>query len=353
MFIRVGIHRDLRMVSWRSCTYIGQALAVFWFSLFFSISNSIASETIEEIEYVDAELIGNNLFALTSDRRVKVWDLVSKSIDKKLSNQLSSKAVEYIATDGVSLWCIAEGELLQWNSFGSRWDVQYEIDSNKSKPIELAIVDRSPFVVFPKKVVKYNSIDNIYTYKVPNLKGQLKIDYLRILDMHVGEKGIWFATGQGEWGGHLVYLNTKTGKWSSFYDAAHYATGITAIDGGVAVSWAMSHFMADTVVRYHKYNTKPKKTFDSLDSKYIQKLAYDESDNILYGIEQKSIVSIVNGVPEVLTRIDGRMYENEPDAIGVAPGVLKIAAFNGAVIVVMRFSDPVVFDGSVLVVLNN
>lgn len=45
------------------------------------------------------------------------------------------------------------------------------------------------------------------------------------------------------------------GKWVQYYDALHYITGITQSNSGeLMVSWSMSHFDADTLIRIHRKN---------------------------------------------------------------------------------------------------
>ncbi len=173
--------------------------------------------------------------------------------------------------------------------------------------------------MFPSKV---KNLASGRTFKVPRLKGQLEIDSLRILALHATDSMVWIGTGQGEWGGHLVGLNPRTGEWVQYYDEAHYVTGITqATPDEVIVSWSMSHFGANTLLRIHKLDATPKLRYPVLVSKYYQTIAFNRYDKTLYGVENTDVVSIREGKPSVIAGLEGPVFEREPMAIGASPGV--------------------------------
>ena len=133
---------------------------------------------------------------------------------------------------------------------------------------------------------------------------------------------LWIGTGYGEWGGHLVGLNPRTGEWVQYHDALHYVTGITqATPDELIVSWSMSHFGANTRIRVHKLDGTPKSSYPELDSKYYQRIAYSPYDKTLYGVENIDVVSIKEGKPSKIAELEGQLFEREPMAIGVSPGV--------------------------------
>ena len=63
---------------------------------------------------------------------------------------------------------------------------------------------------------------------------------------------------------------------------------------------------------------------DPLEGKYYQRIAYSPFDETLYGVENRSLVSITGGKPETLAELDAPVFEREPMAIGVAPGVIAL-----------------------------
>lgn len=311
---------------------------------------NISATKAEPNIYVDAVLYGDKLISITDQGNVVSWNIKLVSFDSKLSASMSSISVDYIGTSGSSLWCISRNEVFKWDESNNSWISFFKLDDKEVKPIEIAVIEDTPYIIFPQKVEKIISQKKKQSFKVPNLKGQLKINYLRLLDMAVFDHGIWFGTGQGEWGGHLVHLDIDSGKWTSYYDGLHYATGIAPVDSKSSfVSWSMSHFMASTLIRVHGANAKPRHSFNELDSQYFQKIAFDNRTKTLYGVEQNQLVKIENGTPIVLADLGEARYDAEPNAIGVSPGVLTIIPNANGVVIVQKYSEPIVFiDGSIV-----
>src|SRR5580693_7243420 len=97
----------------------------------------------------------------------------------------------------------------------------------------------------------------------------------------------------------------KTGDWVQYYDALHYVTGIASDNGGVVVSWSMSHLRgADTLIRLHKADASVRTDYPSFRSKYYQRIAYSSFDQTLYGIERSNVVSIREGRPTKVAELD-------------------------------------------------
>src|SRR5262249_1822860 len=145
---------------------------------------------------------------------------------------------------------------------------------------------------------------------------------LRVLAVYATKQELWIGTGYGEWGGHLLGLDPKTGDWVQYHDEHHYATSITQMSADeVVVSWSMSHFDADTLIRRHELDSNPSFSFPELDSRYYQIIAYSAFDETLYGVENTDVVTISNGRPTKIAKLTGQLFEREARAIGVAPGI--------------------------------
>jgi hypothetical protein len=194
-------------------------------------------------------------------------------------------------------------------------------------------------LIFPSKV---KDLVGRRTHPVPMLKGQIPTNSLRMLASDATDSMLWIGTGNGEWGGHLVGLNSRTGEWVQHYDALHYVTGIThATLDEVIVSWSMSHFGANTLIRAHKLDARPSLSYPYLVSKYYQIIAYSPYDKTLYGVETVDLVSIKEGKPTKIAELKGDLFEREPNAIGVAPGVAAILPVAPkTLIVVPKFGVP-------------
>ena len=86
----------------------------------------------------------------------------------------------------------------------------------------------------------------------------------------------------------------------------------------------MSHFGADTEVKVHKADATVKTEYPSLRDRYYQCLAYSTQDELLYGVERGDVVTIKDGKPTKVASLSGPLFEREPNAIGVAPGVSRL-----------------------------
>jgi hypothetical protein len=90
------------------------------------------------------------------------------------------------------------------------------------------------------------------------------------------------------------------------------------------VSWSMSHFEAETEIKVHKADAAVKTEYPSLRDRYYQCLAYSPHDELLYGVERGEVVTIKEGKPTKVASLSGTLYEREPNAIGIAPGVSRL-----------------------------
>lgn len=144
-------------------------------------------------------------------------------------------------------------------------------------------------------------------------------------------------------------LNPSTGEWVQYYDALHYVTGITAANAEhVIVSWSMSHFMTSTMIRQHGADGQPDHEFPELRDNYYQGITYSSFDHALYAIERNWLVSISGGKPSRLIELTLRLFKPEPQAIGVAPGVIAILPVaEHQVVVVAAAGTPVLVDTSI------
>jgi hypothetical protein len=211
----------------------------------------------------------------------------------------------------------------KWSPETKTWGEVAKFDAGGEELAGIAVVGEMPFLIFPRKV-----LSPIYrhTFEVPQLQGQFNdLRKLRVLAVQPMDHVVWIGTGYGEWGGHLVGLDVRTGGWVQFYGAVHYVTGIArGPKDEPIVSWSMSHFSANTLIRVHKPDATPEISYPELADKYCLKVAYSPFDKKLYGLEGKTIVSINEGKPETVAKLDVQVFEREPRAIGVAPGIIAL-----------------------------
>jgi hypothetical protein len=298
-------------------------LAVVWAVIALGVGPAFGKDTAAQLERGGtAVLYKNQLIGLSESGRIRVWGLEDGSFDEDTSSKLTRATVTHLASDGDKLWAIDKSRLYLWRPEERSWKQVCEYKRDGEQPVALVGVGGAPLLIFPTKV---KDLVGGRTYKVPTLKGQVQTDSLRVLAFHATPSWVWIGTGNGEWGGHLVGFHPRTGAWVQYYDAFHYVTGITqAAPNEVIVSWSMSHFGANTMIRVHKPDGTPKSSYPELDSKYYQRVAYSTYDKTLYGVENTDVVTIKEGEPSKLVELKGQVFEREPHAIGVAPGIAAL-----------------------------
>jgi hypothetical protein len=253
--------------------------------------------------------------------------------DEATSARLTRESVRHLASDGDKLWAADKSTLLSWSPEERCWKKVSNFKGEGEELEAIVGVGGTPFLVFASKV---KDLVGRRTYRVPTLKGHIRTNSLRILAIQASNSMLWIGTGHGEWGGHLVGLNPRTGEWIQYDDALHYVTGITvATPDEIIVSWSMSHFGANTLIRVHKPDGTPKLSYPELNSKYYQRIAYSSFDKTLYGVENTDIVSIEGGKPSKIAKLEGRLFEREPRAIGVSPGVSALLPVSRKTLVVV------------------
>jgi hypothetical protein len=280
-----------------------------------------------------AALYKGELIYLDQHRRFRVWGLEEGEFDQGKSSRLAHAGMTRLASNGAGLWATDKSSLYSWSPGENTWNRICGLGGDGEELEALVVVESAPLLVFPRKV---ESPTAGRTYKVPKLKGQLDLNSLRVIAHLATDTMLWMGTGQGEWGGHLVGLNLKTGKWVQHYDELHYVTGITqASHEELIVSWAMSHFGASTRIRVHKLDSTPKVAYPTLESKYYQRVVYSTFDKTLYGIEDIYVVSIKDGKPSKIAGLAGQLFEREPMAIGVSPGISALVPIAAKTLIIV------------------
>jgi hypothetical protein len=292
----------------------------------------------------DAEIFDGHLVCELTDSTLLVWDLPSGEPNRALAAALSKQPIARLASDGQSLWAVDDHNLYLWKSAARRWERSNATPRDKLEAFVL--VDGAPALVYAKHVVLPTLKKS---FDVPSSREKRAFLFFNVLTA-LGEKDVlWLGTGQGEWGGHLLTLDIRSGRWNIYYDPLHYATGIARASDSHYVSWSMSHFLANTVIRTHGANTDTITSFPELKGKYYQRIVYSEFDRQLYGIEQTSLVSIDNGQPTVLADLGQLAYEPTNYAIGIAPSIVALFSIGPrSLIVVHDQSLPFLYsDGTV------
>jgi hypothetical protein len=308
-----------------------------------------ASDIADGQSVRDAVKYGESVVCLNSEGRFLVWDAAGGAFKPELSAELSKSKLDRIASNGKRIWGVREKNLLEWSPGTKTWGEVARFDPGGEQLAMFAVVGEMPLLIFPSKVL--SPIEG-RRFEVPQLQGQFKnLRKLRVLAVQPMDGVLWIGTGYGEWGGHLVGLDVRTDRWVQFYDGLHYVTGIArGPKDEPIVSWSMSHFGADTLIRVHKSDATPEVSYPELEDKYYQKVAYSLFDKKLYGLEGKTIVSITEGKPTTIATVEVEVFEREAKAIGVAPGILAfIPVAPETLVVVPNRSAPLMLrDGKLI-----
>jgi hypothetical protein len=291
------------------------------------------------------------LLCLYDGGAVAAWDLDTGNYAPDIAARFTRRGLTALATDERRLWA-ADGEsVYRWSTNAERWERAAGCPATEESLAALVLVAGSPLLVYPSRVV-----DPVAgrTFVVPGLKRPHAAP-LGILATLGTEQRLWIGTGRGEWGGVLLGLDPKAGTWDIRYDDLHYVTGIT--DSGqadeVMASWSMSHMMAHTLVRAHKADATVKTEFPEMEQKYFQRLTRAAVDGTLYAVESDYLVTVADGKPTRLARLAGRVFEREPHAVGVAPGILALVPTGpGAVVVVPKTGEPCLWRGGTVTTLR-
>ena len=123
---------------------------------------------------------------------------------------------------------------------------------------------------------------------------------------------------------------------------------LAANDGKLWVTWSMSHLgLAMARVRVHRADGTVEREFSKLQGRYYQKLAWG-LDGLLYAIEQRDLVKVVDGAPVLVAKLGKLRYGDEPNAVGVAPGIVQLLPLDAKTLLVVPLSGtPIVVRNGV------
>jgi len=268
-----------------------------------------------------AVVFDGHLLCLGKGGETAAWDVKKWEYAKDVGKRFTLKGMVALETDGEKLWAADGGTLFRWSAKTNEWEKLATFDADKESVVAVVPVGGVAFVVFPSKV-----IDPVgkKTFNAPKSWRPLGGPPHRILATHGTDSMLWIGTGNGEWGGELFGLDSKTEKWVEG-NGSGYVTGITHSEKAeLIVSWSMSHFTAHTQIQIHKADGEVKTKHDRIEDKYFQRLAYSKHDEALYGIESDELVTIKDGKPTKVAKLQGDVLEREPNAMGAAPGIRDV-----------------------------
>lgn len=267
-----------------------------------------------------AVLDQDRLIHLDESGRVRVWRLRDGGFDPASTAEFAKEGLIRLASDGSGLWAVSTSNVYRWSSEDRAWKGVATLNQDRHVVRGFAVAGGAPLLVLTTGVM--NPMKK-QMYAAPRTA-----PLSRTVAVLGTESALWIGTSSGEWGGTLHGLDPANGTWVGYDDSLHYVTGITQDRSGeVVVSWSMSHFDADTMIRMHRQNAAASRDFPELQRKYYQTVAFNPFDGTLYGVEQRDVVTISDGIPTKIAELDGRVYGKEAMALGVAPGIGGLLPF--------------------------
>lgn len=298
-----------------------------------------------EVGNLAAVSFDSHVVVLAANGHLSAFDILGKPVDAAELKPLQLAGLMTISTGSGKLYGATATVLCEIDHWGGAWRKTATYAEHGDTVLRVAVVGKRPLLVYSSEVV-----DPVEprAFAVPMSIGkQVHTQVLRLQAAYATPSMLWLGTGHGEWGGHLMGLNPRTGEWVQYYDALHYVTGITSADPGeVIVSWSMSHLsLASTLIRQHGATAQPDREFPELRDDYYQGIAYSSFDQTLYAVEQNWLVTVADGKPSRVLELTLRLYKAEPYAIGVAPGVIALLPVaEHQVVVVAGSGVPVLVD---------
>jgi hypothetical protein len=301
-----------------------------------SLIPSVYDSAMEDAVHINsAAVYDDSLLCLYTNGSIVAWDLKSGRYAKDTSARFARDKLQAIAAHGSKLWAVDGKTVFLWSAMNLKWEKYATFDAGEEWPVAITPIGDKPYIVFPSKLIDPTR-EKDGVFKVPAGKAPWDKPPLRILATHYTDSMVWIGTGYGEWGGTLLGFDPMTGKWVVLHRGGGYATGIThSAKDEVTVSWSMSHFRADTQIITHKADATVKTEYPLLGQKYYQCITYSKQDDLLYGIEQSDIVTIKDGNPTKVATLAERLYEREPKAIGVAPGIASLISAGPKTLIVI------------------
>jgi hypothetical protein len=297
------------------------------------------------------------LIHLDEKNRLRMWALRDGSFDAEATARFAREGLTGLASDGKQVWAVSTREVYLLVPEGG-WKIAGRLRKSKEFIKGFAAVDGMPLVIFESQIVDavhgktfrspgmYPRMPSASSFQLTDLGDEESWSSgmfgLNVVAAVGTESYLWIGTSNGEWGGSLYRVNPRTGSWVSDSDCRGYVTGITkAATNEVFVSWSMSHMgPATTQICRHALKSKPQK-YPELEAQYYQTVGFNPFDNILYGVEQGDVVTIKDGLATTVAEISGPVFDKEPLALGVAPGIRSLLPLGpGALVVVPKVGMP-------------
>jgi hypothetical protein len=260
----------------------------------------------------------DHVMSILKDNSIEAISLSKWELNRRFTTALQKEDPEHLFSDTKTLAMVNRKGAYIWSDDEVCWKEAAKLLSTGNDIndiLEIVLFDQRPFLVYPTKVV---DLSKNRIYDVPTLKW-LKTKNLSLQAIHINKNKLWFGTGFGEWGGHLLILDIDNGQWIQAYNPFFYVNSITGDnDETIWVAWAMSHFIENS--KLIPITSQDKKAV-FLKNSYIQVISHDKYDGHIHGIDRNYLVRYNNGILEQLADLGEMRYVRNKYAIGVLPAI--------------------------------
>jgi hypothetical protein len=367
---------ELKNVSWFNKPYFQMLRYLLVVTSFFYLSSCVGQQQLPVNQYSDAVVINNEIWGLTTDGKIRTFNLSDGSPVIKDSNNLA--AIAAIAKDHTDNIIIADSS-----------DRIREIDQ---KSFKAKTIGRCDTVVY---ALLFDGQNNCYalsakgivdinrhrTY-VSNTSINQSVKYQRGTmprpDAFFIDKNdnIWIGFGHGEWGGNMFVFNSRTKKFIKlneyFKQGISPVKSIFEVNDDVYISTGLMHmafsgsiiklcdFKDTTVFESYSFQKNPDGTNRGNDAEYIGPATFNQFDKCIYFYSQHGIFK---GDPKGdLSKIEMwhkiiqpklNWTNGQSNAVGSPMNVSKLQFIDKDKLIFISKNDGIgLYDGSKLVMLQ-
>lgn len=353
-------------------------LSFIFFICVFFFSSCKGQTNKSSNQYVDAVAVGGNLWGLTTEGKIKIFDLSSNLSLTKNTNNLQ---------DIVAIGKDRNGNIVVADS-------SYRIKAVDTITFKLKTIFRCDTDVF---AVVFDSHNNCYSItgdgivdiyhhhryiprfslnkSVKYLSGTIGKPYTYFIDK---DDNIWMGYGHGEWGGDLYVFSTKSKKFiqltdSFFKDGIEPVKSIFEDDKNVYISTGLMHMLlSGSIIKINDFKgenifvsssyTKGAdgKSHRNPDPQYIGPATFNPVDGCIYFYSQNGIykgnpnknLSIIEHWQKVV-QLKLNWINGQRDAVGSPMNVLKMQFIGKNMLMIITQNDGIgLYDGNVFALLH-
>lgn len=272
-------------------------------------------------------LYKSHIISLLRDGNIEALRTSNWKKDKQFSKALQQYNPEFLFSDSKTLAMINKEKAFMWSDKKVEWVEIGKLPHTEETTLDILMSDNRLFVIYPSKIVE--PLSN-RTYTIPDLwsLSKTEINRFRLLSVYAGKNELWFGTGYGKKGGDLLILNIESGNWNQIHHIDRCINSFTEDESGtIWVVWVKNnlkdgHMEADSVLSSLSSDGMPKGYNGFMQDRYMQAIAYNKYDSLIYGVDRNRVVRFKSNIVEAIADLGNiRYFRDDHDATGVLPAI--------------------------------